>query len=59
MIFDYIGSGEMLDFSGFCRSRYRSGCFGGFEVKCLGNADFIGVCGLNRYAVPGNRQAAL
>ena len=40
MIFGVLESGEMLDFVGFARSGYRSGCFGGFEVKCLGNADF-------------------
>ena len=28
VIFDGVKSGEMLDFSGFCRSGYRSGCFG-------------------------------
>ena len=36
MIFDDLKSGEMLDFSGFTRSGYRSI----FEVKCLGNVDF-------------------
>ena len=36
-----VKSGEMLDFSGFARSGYRSGCFGGFEVKHFGNVDFI------------------
>ena len=41
VIFNDMKNGEMLDFSGFARSGYRSGCFGGFEVKCLGNADFI------------------
>ena len=24
MIFSVVGSGEMLDFKGFCRSRYRT-----------------------------------
>ena len=24
VIFDGVGSGEMLDFTGFCRSRYRT-----------------------------------
>ena len=28
VIFDGVKSGEMLDFSGFCRSVYRSDCFG-------------------------------
>ena len=36
MIFGVVKSGEMLDFSGFCRSGYRSN----FEVKYLGNVDF-------------------
>ena len=40
VIFGVVKSGEMLDFSGFYRSEYRSGCFGGFEVECLGNTDF-------------------
>ena len=40
VIFDGVESGEMLDFSGFCRSGHRSGCLGEFKVKCLGNADF-------------------
>ena len=31
VIFDGVKSGEMLDFSGFCRSGYRSG-FGDFGV---------------------------
>ena len=33
-------SGEMLDFSMFCRSGYRSGVLGWIDVKCLENADF-------------------
>ena len=41
MIFDGVKSGEILDFSGVCRSGYRSGCFGWFEVKHFGNVDFI------------------
>ena len=41
VIFDDVKSGEMLDFVGFYRSGYRSGCFGGFEVKHFGNVDFI------------------
>ena len=40
MIFDGVESDEMLDFVGFARSGYRSGCLGEFEVKCLGNTDF-------------------
>ena len=38
-----VKSGEMLDFSGFYRSGYRSGCFGGFEAKHFGNVDFTRV----------------
>ena len=41
VIFDGVKSGEMLGFIGFDRSRYRSGCFGGFDVKHFGNVDFI------------------
>ena len=40
VFFDGVKSGEMLDFSGFYRSWYRSGYFGVFVVKYLGNADF-------------------
>ena len=40
VIFGDVKSGEMLDFVGFARSGYRSGCLGEFGVKCLGSADF-------------------
>ena len=40
VIFGVVEMGEMLDFSGFYRSGYRSGCFGGFEVEYFGNVDF-------------------
>ena len=40
VIFGVVKSDKMLDFVGFARSGYRSGCLGEFEVKCLGNADF-------------------
>ena len=30
VIFDDVKSGEMLDFSGFCRSEYRSGVLDDF-----------------------------
>ena len=40
VIFSVVRIGGMLDFSGVCRSGYRSGCLGGFVVKYLGNADF-------------------
>ena len=39
-IFDGGKSGEMLDFSMFCRSVYRSGVFEWIWVKYFGNADF-------------------
>ena len=41
VIFDGVKSGEMLDFSEFCRSGYRSDYLGGFLIKYFGNADFI------------------
>lgn len=59
MIFDVVESGEMLDFSGFYRSRYRSGYFGWICGNVSETLILQGVCGLNRYAVPGFRQAAL
>ena len=37
VIFDGVKSGKMLDFSGVCRSVYRSD----FGMKILGNAYFI------------------
>ena len=40
VIFGVVKSGEMLDFSGFCRSGYRSGVLGWIWLKCFGNADF-------------------
>ena len=40
VIFDGVKSGEMLDFGGFCRSRYRSGVLSLIWVKCFENADF-------------------
>ena len=40
VIFGVVGSGEMLDFSGFCRSGYRSDDLGGFWIKWLGKVDF-------------------
>ena len=40
-IFSVVKSGEMLDFSGFSRSGYRSCCLGDFEVKHFRNVDFI------------------
>ena len=40
-IFDVIKMGEMLDFSEFARSGYRSSCLDVIDVKYFGNADFI------------------
>ena len=40
MIFGVVGSGEILDFVWFARSRYRSGVLWFVWMKCLGNADF-------------------
>ena len=41
VIFGVVGMAKNLDFSRFCRTRYRSGCWSGFWVKMLGNAYFI------------------
>ena len=40
VIFGLVEMGEMLDFSGFARTHYRSGVLSWIWVKCLGNADF-------------------
>ena len=40
VIFGDMESGEMLDFVGFARSWYRSGCLGELVVKYFGNVDF-------------------
>ena len=40
VIFSGVESGKMLDFSGVCRSGYRSDYLGGFLIKYFGNADF-------------------
>ena len=32
---------KMLDFSRFCRTRYRSGCLGGYARKCLFYKGFV------------------
>ena len=40
VIFDVVEMGEMLDFSIFCRSGYRSGYLGLVWVKYFGNVDF-------------------
>ena len=41
VIFNGVESSEMLDFSGFYRSGYRSGYLGLVWVKYFGNVDFI------------------
>ena len=41
MIFDGMKSDEMLDFSEFCRTQYRSGVLSWIWVKYFENVDFI------------------
>ena len=41
VIFGDVKSGEMLDFSMFCRSGYRSGALELIWVKHFGNVDFV------------------
>ena len=43
----------------FCRSRYRSGVLYRFGWNVSKTLILQGVCGLNRYAVPGNRLSVL
>ena len=59
VIFNGVGSGEMLDFSGFCRSGCRSGYFGWIWVKCLGNADFTRGLWMEQMCRSGNRTLVL
>ena len=59
MIFGVVGSGEMLDFSGFYRSWYRSGYFGVFVVKYLGNADFTSGLWVEEICLVCNRTLVL
>ena len=59
VIFDGVKSGEMLDFSGFARSGYRSGFLDGFEVKCLGNADFTRSLWIEQMYLVCNRTLVL
>ena len=54
-----VKSDEMLDFVGFCRSGYRSGYFGGFEVKYLGNADFTRSLWVEQMCLVCNRTLVL
>ena len=44
--FDGVKSGEMLDFSGFCRTHYRT-------------QKWQSTCGWKRYALSGNRTLVL
>ena len=59
VIFDGVKSGEMLDFSGFYRSWYRSGYFGVFVVKYLGNADFTRSLWVEQICLVGCRTNVL
>ena len=46
MIFDDVKMAKNIDFSRFCRTRYRSGCWDGFRGenarKCLFYKEFVG-----------------
>ena len=59
MIFDCVKSGEMLDFSGVCRSGYRSGVLSWIWVKCLGNADFTRGLWIEQICPSDNRTFVL
>ena len=59
MIFDDVKSGEMLDFSGFCRSGYRSGILGGFLIKYFGNVDFTRSLWIEQMCMVYNRTLVL
>ena len=41
MIFGVVGMGENGVKLAFCRTRYRSGCFGGDARKCLFYKGFV------------------
>ena len=41
MIFDDVKMAENIDFSRFCRTRYRSGCLGEDARKCLFYKGFV------------------
>ena len=41
MIFDDVKMDENIDFSRFCRTRYRSGCWDGNARKCLFYKGFV------------------
>ena len=51
VIFDDVKSGEMLDFSGFYRSGYRSGFWVGLRCNVSETLILEGVCGWNRYGL--------
>ena len=59
VIFDGVKSGEMLDFSGFYRSGYRSGCLCGFGVKYFGNVDFTRSLWIEQMYLVFNRTLVL
>ena len=41
MIFDDVKMAKNIDFSRFCRTRYRSGCWDGNARKCLFYKEFV------------------
>ena len=41
MIFGVVGMAKNIDFSRFCRTRYRSGCWNGNARKCLFYKEFV------------------
>ena len=59
MIFGVVKSDEMLNFSMFCRSVYRSGVFEWIWVKCLGNADFTRSLWIEEICLVCNRTLVL
>ena len=59
VVFDGVKSGEMLDFSMFCRSGYRSDYLGGFLIKYFGNADFTRGLWIEQICLVCNRTLVL
>ena len=41
MIFDDVKMAKNIDFSRFCRTRYRSSCWDGDARKCLFYKEFV------------------
>ena len=41
MFFDDVETAKNIDFSRFCRTRYRSGCLDGNARKCLFYKEFV------------------